>query len=155
MISKNISASRNNSSGSVPQKRNGMNYGFFATIKGPFDAAVQRVMDSLKAEGFGVLSDIDIQKAMKEKLGKDMAPHRILGACNPPLAYKALQAEADIGLLLPCNVTVRQSDGDNIIVGFLNPALMVELTKNPVLQEVADDASTRLRRVRDALDLQG
>lgn len=128
-----------------------MNYGFHATINGPFDAAVQRVLDALKAEGFGVLSDIDIQKAMKEKLGKDVSPHRILGACNPPLAYKALQAEADIGLLLPCNVTVRQSDGDDVIVGFLNPDLMVQLTANAALQEVAEDASARLHRVRDAL----
>jgi uncharacterized protein (DUF302 family) len=128
-----------------------MHYGFRATINGPFDTAVQRVLDTLKAEGFGVLSDIDIQRAMKEKLGKDVAPHRILGACNPPLAYKALQAEADIGLLLPCNVTVRQGDGDNIIVGFLNPDMMVQLTANPALKEVADDASARLHRVRDAL----
>ena len=128
-----------------------MNYGFHATINGPFDAAVQRVLDALKAEGFGVLSDIDIQKAMKEKLGKDVSPHRILGACNPPLAYKALQAEADIGLLLPCNVTVRQCEGDDVIVGFLNPDLMVQLTANAALQEVAEDASARLHRVRDAL----
>ncbi len=128
-----------------------MDYGFHTTIKGPFDTAVQRVLDALKAEGFGVLSDIDIQKAMKEKLGQDIAPHRILGACNPPLAYKALQVEADIGLLLPCNVTVRQGDGDDIIVGFLNPDLMVQLTRNPAMQEVAQDASARLHRVRDAL----
>lgn len=128
-----------------------MNYGFHATIKGPFDAALQRVLDTLKAEGFGVLSDIDIQKAMKEKLGKDVAPHRILGACNPPLAYKALQAEADIGLLLPCNVTVRQGDNDDIIVGFLNPDMMVQLTANPALKEVAEDASNRLHRVQHAL----
>jgi uncharacterized protein (DUF302 family) len=128
-----------------------VNYGFHATIKGPFDAAVQRVLDALKAEGFGVLSDIDIKEAMKEKLGKDVAPHRILGACNPPLAHKALQAEADIGLLLPCNVTVRQGDGDDIIVGFLNPDMMVQLTANPALQEVAEEASARLRRVREAL----
>jgi len=128
-----------------------MNYGFHATINGPFDAALQRVLDALKAEGFGVLSDIDIQKAMKEKLGQDVAPHRILGACNPPLAYKALQAEADIGLLLPCNVTVRQGDNDDVIVGFLNPDMMVQLTANPALKEVAEDASNRLHRVRDAL----
>lgn len=128
-----------------------MNYGFHATIKGPFDAAVQRVIAALKAEGFGILSDIDIQGAMKEKLGKDVVAHRILGACNPTLAYKALQAEADIGLLLPCNVTVRQGNGDDIIVGFLNPDLMVQLTANPSLREVADDASARLHRVREAL----
>lgn len=128
-----------------------MDYGFHATIPGPFDEAVQRVLDALKAEGFGVLSDIDIRKALKEKLGKDVPAHRILGACNPPLAYKALQAEADIGLLLPCNVTVRQGAGNDIVVGFLNPDMMVQLTANPALKEVADDASERLRRVRDAL----
>lgn len=128
-----------------------MNYGFHTTINGPFDAAVQRVVDALKAEGFGVLSDIDIQKAMKDKLGKDVPPHRILGACNPPLAYEALQAEADIGLLLPCNVTVRQGSGEEITVGFLNPDLMVKLTANPALQTVAEQASARLHRVRDAL----
>jgi uncharacterized protein (DUF302 family) len=88
---------------------------------------------------------------MKEKLGKDVAPHRILGACNPPLAYKALQAEADIGLLLPCNVTVRQGDNDDVIVGFLNPDMMVQLTANPALKEVAEDASNRLHRVQHAL----
>ena len=115
------------------------------------DATVERVLGALKAEGFGVLSDIDIQKAMKEKLGKDVPAHRILGACNPPLAYRALQAEADIGLLLPCNVTVRQGEGNEVIVGFLNPDVMVQLTGNPVLKEVADDASSRLHRVRDAL----
>jgi uncharacterized protein (DUF302 family) len=128
-----------------------MNYGFHATVKGSFDVTVERVLDALKAEGFGVLSDIDIQRAMKEKLGKDVPAHRILGACNPPLAYKALQAEADIGLLLPCNVTVRQGNGNEVIVGFLNPDLMVQLTGNPALKEVAEDASSRLHRVRDAL----
>ena len=128
-----------------------MDYGFTTTIPGPFDTVVQRVFEELKAEGFGVLSDIDLQKAMKEKLGKDIAPHRILGACNPPLAYKALQSEVDIGLLLPCNVTVRQGEGDDVIVGFLNPDLMVQLTENPAMREVAEDASARLRRVRDAL----
>jgi len=128
-----------------------MNYGFTTTIKGPFETAVQRVVDQLKVEGFGVLSDIDLQKAMKEKLGKEIEPHRILGACNPPLAYKALQAEVDIGLLLPCNVTVRQGEGDDVVVGFLNPDLMVQLTENPAMREVAEDASARLHRVRDAL----
>lgn len=128
-----------------------MDYGFHATIEGPFEAAVQRVLDALKAEGFGVLSDIDIRKAMQEKLGKEVGPHRILGACNPPLAYRALQAEEDIGLLLPCNVTVRQAPDGTVMVGFLDPDLMVELTGNPRLGEVADEASARLRRVREAL----
>lgn len=128
-----------------------MDYGFHTTLKGPFDTVLQRVLDALKVEGFGVLSDIDLRKAMKDKLGKDIAAHRILGACNPPLAYKALQAEAAIGLLLPCNVTVRQGEGDEVIVGFLNPDLMVQLTENAAMQEVAQDASARLHRVSDAL----
>lgn len=129
-----------------------MEYGFYATIDGPFDTAVQRVQDALKAEGFGILSDIDIRKAMKEKLGQDVLPQRILGACNPPLAHRALHAEPNIGLLLPCNVTVRQSStSDEVVVGFLNPDLMAQLTENPAMREVADDASARLRRVREAL----
>ena len=128
-----------------------MNYGFHTTVTGRFDAVVQRVVEALKAEGFGVLSDIDIQAAMKQKLGKDVPAHRILGACNPPLAYKALQAEAHIGLLLPCNVTVRQEEGERVTVGFLDPDMMVELTANPALKEVADEASARLHRVCDAL----
>ncbi len=128
-----------------------MEYGFYATIPGPFDAAVQRVTEGLKKEGFGVLSDIDIQKAMKEKLGKEMLAYRILGACNPPLAHKAIQAEPNVGLLLPCNVTVRDLGTGEVIVGFLNPDMMVGLTNNLAMREVAEDASARLHRVCDAL----
>ena len=131
-----------------------MDYGFYTTIPGPFEAAVQRVMDGLKMEGFGVLSDIDIQKAMKDKLGKDMPAQRILGACNPPLAYQALQAEPNVGLLLPCNVTLREADEGQVVVGFLNPELMVGLTNNSAMRDVAQQASARLRRVCDALTAQ-
>lgn len=128
-----------------------MDYGFYASISGPFDAARQRVIDELKKEGFGILTEIDIQKAMKEKLDKDVPAQRILGACNPPLAFKALQAEENVGLLLPCNVTVRDDGKGNVIVGFLNPDMMVELTSNPGMREVAQDASARLHRVCGAL----
>jgi uncharacterized protein (DUF302 family) len=129
-----------------------MDYGFYATLPGPFDGAVRRVTDALRQEGFGVLSDIDLQQAMKDKLGQDIPPYRILGACNPPLAHQAIQAEPDIGLLLPCNVTLRQLASGNVSVGFLNPDMMVELSRNSGLQAVAQDASARLHRVRRALE---
>jgi uncharacterized protein (DUF302 family) len=126
-------------------------YGHHIDIPGPFDRAVERVQAALKAEGFGVLTDIDIQKAMKEKLGKDMPAYRILGACNPPLAHQALEADADIGLLLPCNVTVREETDGRVRVGFLDPQMMVQLTQNPGVERVADEAGERLRRVQSAL----
>ena len=126
-------------------------YGQHITIPGPFAQALERVTAGLKAEGFGVLSDIDIQQAMKDKLGLAMPAYRILGACNPPLAHRALQAEPAIGLLLPCNVTVRERDDGAIEVGFLDPQLMVQLTQNPGMPEVANEAAQRLDRVRTQL----
>lgn len=127
-------------------------YGFKTTLSTTFDAALPQVMAALKAEGFGVLSDIDVAAAMKEKLQIDMPPYRILGACNPSLAHRALEAEPDIGLLLPRNVIVRQDDAGQVTVGFLDPQLMVGLTGNPQIREVADDAAVRLHRVCDALN---
>jgi uncharacterized protein (DUF302 family) len=127
-------------------------YGHHIEIAGPFDQALDRVQAALKAEGFGVLSDINIQKAMKEKLGQDMPAYRILGACNPPLAHQALQADPEIGLLLPCNVTVREAQGDRVVVGFLDPQTMMQLTDNAAVAAVANDAGQRLLRVRRALE---
>jgi uncharacterized protein (DUF302 family) len=126
-------------------------YGQHITISGPFSAALDRVVAALREQGFGVLSDIDIQAAMKEKLGVEMKPYRILGACNPPLAHRALQAEPDVGLLLPCNVTVQEQQDGWVRVGFLDPELMVQLTRNPGMGEVASDAGARLQRAREAL----
>jgi len=127
-------------------------YGFTTTLIGTsFEQALDKTIAALKAEGFGVLSDIDVQKAMKDKLGADMPPYRILGACNPPLAHQALQAIPDIGLLLPCNVIVREEASGRVVVGFLDPQIMVDLVGKPEVKAVADAAEQRLRRVCESL----
>jgi len=121
-------------------------YGFTTTLTGiTFEQALSRMIEALKGEGFGVLSDIDVKGAMKDKLGVEMPPYRILGACNPKLAHQALQAVPDIGLLLPCNVIVREETPERIVIGFLDPQIMVGLVGKPELQAVADAAERLLR----------
>jgi uncharacterized protein (DUF302 family) len=127
-------------------------YGFTTTLNGTlFEEVLAKTVAALKAEGFGVLSDIDVQHAMKEKLGVDIPPYRILGACNPALAHQALQAAPDIGLLLPCNVIVREEAPERVVVGFLDPQIMVNLVGKPEVKAVADAADQRLRRACVAL----
>ncbi len=127
-------------------------YGFTTTLReSSFEDARSKVLDALKAEGFGVLSEIDVQKAMQEKLGEKMTPYRILGACNPSLAHRALQADPDIGMLLPCNVIVRESAPGEVVVGFLDPQTMMGLAGKSGIKPVADEAEQRLRRVCAAL----
>lgn len=129
-----------------------MSYALSTTVTGPYDETVTRVRAALAEQGFGVLTEIDIQATMKAKLDADVAPQVILGACRPPLALAALQAEPSIGLLLPCNVVVRSLDDTTTIVEAVDPQMMVSMTDNPALQVVADDAASRLGLALTGLD---
>jgi uncharacterized protein (DUF302 family) len=126
-------------------------YGFNITLTDTFENSIKRVTEALKTEGFGVLTDIDVQATMKAKLNVDGAPYRILGACNPPLAHKAITADPDIGLLLPCNVVVREQPDKKINVGFMDPIAVLKLTDNPAIAEMAKAVRGKLERVRDKL----
>lgn len=130
----------------------GSSYSFHVDIADTdFALALSRVIDALKAEGFGVLTEIDVQATLKTKLDVDVRPYRILGACNPPLAHRALTAEPDIGLLLPCNVVLRQEENGQLTVGFMDPVAVMQMTSNPEVAAVASEVRERLMRVREAL----
>jgi uncharacterized protein (DUF302 family) len=126
-------------------------YGFNVKVSGGFDQAVQRVTEELMKEGFGVLTEIDVKATMKKKLDIDRKPYKILGACNPKLAHQALSADPDIGLLLPCNVVVREEDDGSITVGFMDPAAVLSLVEKEGVAALAEEVLGRLKRVAAAL----
>ena len=128
-----------------------MSYYISKTIDGPFDAAVEKVKAELKKEGFGVLTEIDVRKTLKDKLGIDFRNYRILGACNPPSAYEALQAEDKIGLMLPCNLIVQDLEGGRVEAAAIDPVASMASVGNPALEPVGLEVRARLKRVVDAL----
>ncbi len=128
-----------------------MEYYFSKTLNVTFDEAVKSITEALKNEGFGVISEIDMHEKLKEKLGVDFKRYRILGACNPPLAYKALQAEEKIGTMLPCNVLVIEQGQNKIEIAAVNPVASMQAITNPALGDVALEVTNKLKRVIDNL----
>jgi len=127
-------------------------YGLTTQLNLPYEAAISKVIEALKQEGFGVLTEIDVKATLKKKLDVDFDKYVILGACNPSLAYRALQAEPELGLLLPCNVIVYESDAGKSVVSVIDPMSMVGVTNNPKLQPIADEANERLSRALGCLE---
>ena len=126
-------------------------FGFGKTVDLSFDDAIETVTSELEKEGFGVLSEIDVAAKMKAKLDKDMPPYRILGACNPGLAYQAISAVEDIGLLLPCNVLVREDAAGKVHVDFMDPQSVLSLVNDPGVEPLAAEVKGRLQKVMSAL----
>jgi uncharacterized protein (DUF302 family) len=127
-----------------------MSYGFSKTVSVPYEQAIERVTEELKKEGFGVLTTIDVRDTLKKKLDVDFNKYIILGACNPPFAHKALVAEEQIGLLLPCNVIVYEKNGRTTVAAF-DPMTMATLVENEALKSIAEEVTARLRRVINSL----
>lgn len=126
-------------------------YSFSITLNEDLITVEQRVTDALKGEGFGILTEIDVQATLKNKLGIDRRPYKILGACNPTLAHQALEAEPDIGLLLPCNVVVREEEGGAVTVAFMDPQAVLQLVGRDDIAQLASEVRVRLERVSQAL----
>ena len=126
-------------------------YGIEKRLDVPYELAVERVTSALAAEGFGILTEIDVKATLKKKLDLDFRRYVILGACNPPLAHRALTAELDVGLLLPCNVIVYEDDGGSV-VSAADPGAMMEVSGNPALEPVAAEARERLERALASLE---
>jgi uncharacterized protein (DUF302 family) len=123
-----------------------MNYHISRTIEGGFDEAIARVTEALKAEGFGVLTEIDVAATLKTKLDKDFRPYRILGACNPGLAFQALSAEDRVGVMLPCNVVVQQRASGRVEISAIDPAAPMQAIGNPALSEIAATVRDKLKK---------
>jgi len=126
-------------------------YGFSVQMSCGFDEAVDKVTDALKTEGFGVLTEIDVKATLKKKLDVERSPYKILGACNPQLAHQALEADPDIGLLLPCNVVVREDADGGISVAFMDPSAVLSLVDQNGIDQLAGQVRAKLERVRDQL----
>ncbi|MEJ2068310.1 MAG: DUF302 domain-containing protein [Deltaproteobacteria bacterium] len=124
-----------------------MNFAFSTVLDTGYDDAVSRVTDALKEEGFGVLTEIDVKETLKKKLDKDFRKYVILGACNPPYAYRSLEADLDVGLLLPCNVIIYETDDNKAYVAAINPVSALEVIHNQKLKELAEEVSEKLKRV--------
>lgn len=127
------------------------NFGFGKTVDLDFDAAVERVTEELAKEGFGILTEIDVQTTLKAKLDKDMPPYRILGACNPSLAHQAIEAEPEMGLLLPCNALVREDEEGRVHVSFMDPVSVLGLVDNDRVDPLSMQVKQKLLKVSRAL----
>ena len=127
------------------------NYGFSKVVNLGYEEAIVKVTDALKAEGFGILTEIDVKETLKKKLYVDFKPYKILGACNPPFAYKALQSEEQIGLMLPCNVIVYVNDENETVVAAIDPIASMQAVNNDKLGEVAETIQGKLKKVIESL----